>query len=519
MSTVQHTAPRELHPLEVRVLLQYGPGDVISQARLAADLGYNTGQVNQALSWLSAKGFVAETARVSRVFYEITDFGRESLEKGTYEQRIVDLVAAHGALPLPDIAKKLGIEAKDVGSAFGGLSKDKVLALDGEKRAALAPGGRDALAPRQAALRSLLSRAEGGPLDESALAAEERELAASQAKKRGAAGSLFRLVEREEVSFAMTAEGSAAAAALKKAGATGMEAGALTPDMLKTGAWQTVHFRRYNIDVPPTRVPLGRGNPYCTFLARLKDKLASLGFEEFDGPLVETEFWNGDALFMPQFHAARDIHDVYYIKDPTHAKGIDQPWLDQVAATHENGWKTGSRGWGYRFDRDFTRRLILRSQGTVLSAKKLTSAKVPGKYFGVVRCFRYDKVDATHLADFYQTEGIVLGEEVNLRTLLGLLKMFAEEVAMAKEVKYVPGFFPFTEPSVEVHIRHPSLGWFELGGSGIFRPEVTEPLGITVPVLAWGLGIDRMALTSMGLHDIRELFTNSIEDVRSRRIR
>jgi phenylalanyl-tRNA synthetase alpha chain len=514
----QSATPRELHPLEVKVLLQYGQGDAIGHARLVADLGYNTGQVNQALSWLSAKGFVAETSRATRVHYEITDFGREALEKGTCEQRIVDLVAADGALPLPDIAKRLGIEAKDVGSAFGALSKDKVLMMDGEKRAILAPGGVETLAPKQLSLRSLLSRASTGPLEESVLSAEENELAASQAKKRGAAGSLFRLAEREEVTFAMTPAGSAAAMALKKAGATGEEAGALTPEMLKTGSWRTVQFRRYNIDVPPTRVPLGRGNPYCSFLARLKDKLASLGFEEFDGPLVETEFWNGDALFMPQFHSARDIHDVYYIKDPTHAKSIDQPWLDQVAATHEDGWKTGSRGWGYRFDRDFTRRLILRSQGTVLSAKTLTRAKVPGKYFGVVRCFRYDRVDATHLADFYQTEGIVLGEEVNLRTLLGLLKMFAEEVAMAKEVKYVPGFFPFTEPSVEVHIRHPSLGWFELGGSGIFRPEVTEPLGIKVPVLAWGLGIDRMALTSMGLHDIRELFTNSIEDVRSRRI-
>jgi len=515
---VHPPTPRELHPLEVKVLLQYAQGDVISPGRLSADLGYNTGQVNQALSWLSAKGFVAETARTARVLFEITDFGRECMQKGTYEQRIVDLVSAGGALALPDIAKKLGIEAKDVGSAFGGLSKDKVLVMDAEKRASLAPGGREALAPRQAALRSLLSRAAAESLDESKLSAGEKELAASQAKKRGSAGSLFRLVEREEVSSVITPEGAAAAAALKKAGATGEEAGALTPEMLKTGSWQKVQFRRYNIDVPPTRVPLGRGNPYCSFLARLKDKLSSLGFEEFDGPLVETEFWNGDALFMPQFHSARDIHDVYYIKDPTHAKSIEQPWLDQVASTHEDGWKTGSRGWGYKFDRDFTRRLILRSQGTVLSAKELTRAKVPGKYFGVVRCFRYDRVDATHLADFYQTEGIVLGEEVNLRTLLGLLKMFAEEVAMAKEVKYVPGFFPFTEPSVEVHIRHPSLGWFELGGSGIFRPEVTEPLGIKVPVLAWGLGIDRMALTSMGLHDIRELFTNSIEDVRSRRI-
>lgn len=510
-------APRELHPLEVKVLLRYGKGDSIGHARLASDLGYNTGQASQALSWLAAKGFVSETSRTARVFYEITDLGRESLEKGTYEQRIVDLVAAEGSLPLPEIAKKLGIEPKDVGSAFGGLSKDKVLVMDAEKRASLAPGGKDALAPRQAVIRSLLSRAAAGLLDEATLTPEEKELAGSQAKKRGAAGSLFRLVEREEATFGIQVSGLEAAAALKKAGSTGEEAGALTPEMLKTGSWRTVQFRRYNIDVPPTRVPLGRGNPYCAFLSRLKDKLASLGFEEFDGPLVETEFWNGDALFMPQFHAARDIHDVYYTKDPTHAKSIEQPWLDQVAATHENGWTTGSRGWNYRFDRDFTRRLILRSQGTVLSAKTLTHARVPGKYFGVVRCFRYDRVDATHLADFYQTEGIVLGEEVNLRTLLGLLKMFAEEVAMAKEVKYVPGFFPFTEPSVEVHIRHPSLGWFELGGSGIFRPEVTEPLGIKVPVLAWGLGIDRMALTSMGLHDIRDLFTNSLEDVRSRR--
>jgi phenylalanyl-tRNA synthetase alpha chain len=508
---------RELHPLEVRVLRRYAAADALKHARLVADLGYNLGQANQALSWLAAKGFVAETARAQHVFYEITDFGRECMEKGTYEQRIGGLIAAAGPLSLPDIAKKLGIEAKDVGSAFGTLGKEKVLAMDSEKRAMLAPGGGDLLRGREASIQALLKKAQPDPLDEGMLSAEEKELASSQAKKRGAAGSLFRLVEREEVTFSLTPAGAEAGAALKKTGTTGEETGALTPEMLKSGAWKTAQFRRYNIDVPPTRVHLGRSNPYCSFLARLKDKLASLGFEEFDGPLVETEFWNGDALFMPQFHAARDIHDVYYTKSPTHAREIEQPWLDQVAATHENGWKTGSRGWGYTFDRQFTRRLILRSQGTVLSAKALPRARVPGKYFGVVRCFRYDKVDATHLADFYQTEGIVLGEEVNLRTLLGLLKMFAEEVAMAREVKYVPGFFPFTEPSVEVHIKHPSLGWFELGGSGIFRPEVTEPLGIKVPVLAWGLGIDRMALTSMGLHDIRELFTNSIEDVRSRR--
>lgn len=305
--------------------------------------------------------------------------------------------------------------------------------------------------------------------------------------------------------------------AVKSLGITGQELGALTSAMLEKGAWKGASFRPYNIGVAPARAMPGRKNPYVEFLESVKDKLVSLGFEEFDGNMVETEFWNSDALFMPQFHSARDIHDVYHIESPSMARSIEEPHLSRVAAAHENGGDTGSRGWNYSFDRDFTRRLILRSQGTVLSARQLPRARVPGKYFGIVRCFRYDKVDATHLSDFYQTEGIVLGEEVNLRTLLGFLEMFAVEVAGATEVKYVPGYFPFTEPSVEVHIKHPVLGWFELGGSGIFRPEVTKSLGVNVPVLAWGIGIDRMALMALGLNDLRELFSPDLENVRLRR--
>ena len=152
-----------------------------------------------------------------------------------------------------------------------------------------------------------------------------------------------------------------------------------------------------------------------------------------------------------------------------------------------------------------------------MSAHQLAKASVPGKYFGIARCFRYDKVDATHLSDFYETEGIVLGKEVNLKTLLGFLEMFAVEIAGATDVKYVPGYFPFTEPSIEVHIKHPVLGWFELGGSGIFRSEVTKAMGVEVPVLAWGIGIDRMALMALGINDLRDLFSTDIEQTRLRR--
>jgi phenylalanyl-tRNA synthetase alpha chain len=462
-------------------------------------------------------------------FFEITDLGRDWKERGTAEERIIELARVKNGLRLPEIAAALKLDNKDVGSAFGNLSRLGLLSMDAEKRVqtALPPGmlenGRPKTGPAAeylAQVRGLLDRgaAEGAVLSYDDLSETERGLmAAGLAKKRGAAAAAFREADRETVIVGLSADGEAAAAALRSAGITGEEIGPLSPEMLESGAWKGKSFRSYNIRVPPARSIPGRGNPYVKFLEDVKDKLCSLGFEEFDGPLVETEFWNSDALFMPQFHSARDIHDVYQIAEPDRAGTIEEPWLSSVAAAHENGGNTGSRGWNYSFDRDFTRRLILRSQGTVLSAKTLPKAKIPGKYFGILRCFRYDQVNATHGADFYQTEGIVLGEDVNLRTLLGMLEMFALEVAGATEVKYVPGYFPFTEPSVEVHIRHPVLGWFELGGSGIFRPEVTASLGVHVPVAAWGLGIDRMALMALGLNDLRELFSCNIESVRLRR--
>ena len=259
-------------------------------------------------------------------------------------------------------------------------------------------------------------------------------------------------------------------------------------------------------------------DPYREFLDLVKLKLVSMGFQEMRGTLVETEFWNMDALFMPQFHPARDIHDVYFVKNPTHARTIAEPYLTQVTQVHEKGTGAGSTGWGYTFDAERAKRLVLRSQGTAVSARTLASgASVPGKYFSIARCFRYDQVDATHATDFFQVEGIVLGADINFRTLLGLLNLFAREVAQAKEVKFLPAYFPFTEPSVEMHVRHPKLGWMELGGAGLFRPEVTTPLGVSVPVIAWGLGLDRMAMVALGIHDIRDLFSADLEFIRTMR--
>ncbi|MDR2953367.1 MAG: phenylalanine--tRNA ligase subunit alpha [Treponema sp.] len=536
---------KNLHPLEIRILLSYKKGDELTIEKVERELCFKPGNGNQALSWLVSKGLISELRRETVVFYEITDLGKVWLEKGCPEERILELVKPESAksgqaagLGLPEIAEALKMENKDIGSAFGSLSKRGVLTMNADKKIILAIPAENLKDPGNPALKQisllkgLLTKAANSPdsiVSESSLNDAEKNAMHGLAKKRGAADAPFRQIDRETVVYKFTAEqdGSvpalAVAEALRAAGITGNEIGVLTRAMLEDGSWKTGTFRPYNVQTPPVRLTPGRSNPYSKFLENVKDKLVSLGFEEVDGPLVETEFWNSDALFMPQFHSARDIHDGYSIADPHSAnkvalaKSIEEPWLSNVAAAHENGGATGSKGWNYGFDRDFTRRLILRSQGTVLSAKTLTKAKIPGKYFGILRCFRYDRVDATHGTDFYQTEGIVLGEDVNLRTLLGMLEMFAVEVAGAKEVKYVPGYFPFTEPSVEVHIKHPVLGWFELGGSGIFRPEVTESLGVHVPVAAWGLGIDRMAMMTLGINDIRELFSHNIENVRLRR--
>jgi phenylalanyl-tRNA synthetase alpha chain len=512
---IDQSAARALHPLEVKIILAFDAGEVIDSARVREKLGFREGQDQQAFSWLVAKGVLEEAERQTEVFYELTPLGQEWHDRGTPVRRIFSLLKEAGPLSLPDIAQRLEFDQKTVGSAFGSLSKEGVCAMDEARRAVLA---RPELPRPLLDIEALLdAAARAGSLPDASLAPQQRALMAQIAKKRGAQDAPLRIAERARVLFRVMPSVNEYREAVTALGMTGEELGAITPEMLEKGTWKRGSFRPYNLQIPPARVIPGRRNPYVEFLDSVKDKLVSLGFEEFDGNMVETEFWNSDALFMPQFHSARDIHDVYYIEEPTHAKFIEEPYLSRVADAHEHGGNTGSRGWQYQFDRDFTRRLILRSQGTVLSARQLPKAKVPGKYFGIVRCFRYDRVDATHLSDFYQTEGIVLGENVNLRTLLGFLEMFAVEVAGAKEVKYVPGYFPFTEPSIEVHIKHPVLGWFELGGSGIFRPEVTRSLGVDVPVLAWGIGIDRMALMALGLNDLRELFSADLESVRMRR--
>ncbi|WKC58430.1 phenylalanine--tRNA ligase subunit alpha [Borrelia sp. P9F1] len=507
---------KTLHPLEVEVILRYREGDKISAFSLSEDLSYNEGQSNKVIEWLSCKGIISEIFRKVNVFYHLTEKGLDALKNGLVEEKIIKLVSSKRVL-VTDLAGELGVDVKDIGKAFGNLIKEDVISLGLNKEIIV----KDLEKPASYKIvKRLLLRAQEGDILEDALSGDELLAISSVSRRKGASDILFKVKERVDLGFEFTRFGlEVRSEYVTRELPTDQtdQIVKLTPEILKKGSYLGKKFRAYDIHVLSNKTFIGRANPYSEYIARVKDKLVGLGFEEFDGPLVESEFFNNDALFMPQFHPARDVRDVYYIKEPNALDSLPESLFFNVKSVHENGFRTGSRGWRYNFDESISKKLVLRTQGTVLSAKQLMSAKNPGKYFGIVRCFRYDQVDATHGADFYQTEGIVIGDDVNIKTLLGLLEIFARELAGATEVRYVPAYFPFTEPSIEVHVKHPVLGWFELGGSGMFRPEVTKPFGVEVPVVAWGIGIDRMALMHLGLNDLRELFTHDIGDVVLRR--
>lgn len=297
------------------------------------------------------------------------------------------------------------------------------------------------------------------------------------------------------------------------------EVSRITPEMIRSGAWKTAKLRKYNIGAAAPKTWPGKKQPYRAFLDEVKKRLLLLGFKEMTGPLVELEFWNFDALYQPQNHPARDWTSTYHMAYPTEGKLPERALVEKVKAAHESGWTTGSTGWGYQWNERQAARLMPRAHGTALSARWLAKGvEIPGKYFAIARVFRPDILDAKHLIEFNQVEGIVVDESLNFRNLLGILKMFATEIGGAKEVRFAPSYFPFTEPSVELYAKHPKLGWIELGGAGIFREELTKPLGVKAPAIAWGLGIDRIAMFKLGIDDIRQLFSYDLSWLRNEKL-
>jgi phenylalanyl-tRNA synthetase alpha chain len=296
------------------------------------------------------------------------------------------------------------------------------------------------------------------------------------------------------------------------------EVSELSHDLITSGRWREIKLRRYDVVAPGAPVYPGKIHPQQQVIDELREILLEMGFVEIKGRIVESEFWNFDALFQAQDHPAREIHDSLSLSKPEQADLPSPILVRKIATAHERG-VAGSTGWRYKFDTNISRRTVLCSQTTAATVRYLAShPDPPVKVFCIDHVYRHEKIDSKHLAEFYQAEGIVMDRGLTLRDMLGYLKQIANKIGLPK-IRFRPGYFPYTEPSAEADIYHEKRHeWIEALGAGIFRPELLRPLGIRYPVLAWGIGFSRLAMIKLGIEDIRDLYKNDIEWLRTRRM-
>jgi len=300
----------------------------------------------------------------------------------------------------------------------------------------------------------------------------------------------------------------------------GEEIAKLTTEMLSDGSWREfIHkLKTFEVQYAGPRIYAGKLHPMTILINKAREVFLSMGFTEIKGPIIESAFYNFDALFQPQDHPAREMHDTFYLRQPNKAKLPSKKLINATKSTHENGGAAKSLGWGGKWSPEIAKKVLLRTHTTATTIRRLSkiaenNEQLPVKVFCIDRVFRNESVDATHLAEFQQVEGIVVGENLTLAHLKGYLTEFYKKMGFEKLIMH-PDFFPYTEPSLGVTVYAESLGkWHEMGGSGIFRPEVTYPLGIKEPirVLAWGMGFERLAMLTLQRDDIRDLYRSPIK--------
>jgi len=508
-----------LHRLEKAVLLalhrlggrasytELADGVAVILKEAGLDAGFEPERMLSAIAktcgWLSDKRYITvEEAGVSRTL-ELDEEGRLYAVKGFPERRVVEsLKLAGGEL---DVESLRGVEGFEVGLAWARrLGWIDFVRREGKTYAVL----RKEPPPRTDMERLVKDLSSGARIELNSL---PKELVDQLLRRQ----RVVKILEQRVLVASLTEEGRAAVSMLLALPVSSLfaEVTKLTPELIRTGGYRAISLSPYNVAAPTPPVFAAKRHPLNEVIRLVKQTYVEMGFEEIEGPIVELAFWNFDALFQPQDHPAREMQDTFYLLYPERGEPPAE-YVDEVRAVHENGGRTGSRGWGYMWSVEEASRLVLRTHTTATTIRHLAEAgKPPVKVFCVDRIFRNEKVDWKHLAEFHQIEGIVVEKGANLRMLMGVLRDFYHRLGL-REVRFRPSYFPYTEPSMEVEVR---LGdrWLELGGSGIFRPETTYPFRVYDPVLAWGLGLERLAMVIYGLEDIRTFHLNDLRWLRN----
>ena len=489
-----------LNENERKVLVALRGGGAYSIVALTQTTGLGKDAVEKASAWAETKGVVSLREEVSR-FFKLTEEGAKYASEGLPEKQLIeaaaggDSVLSHlrGNIPSLNIAL---VWVRSNG--WANIKNGKVEPT---------PEGAKAV-KHETVDEKILNRLTQGRIHEEKL---NIELAARIPilTKRG----LIEVKEDTERFVELTAFGIEVLPFVEAIASKAVIT-QITPEVLQAGTWRDAVIQHYDVGLPVPSLTPGKRHFISQIIDYIRRFWVELGFKEMKGNYLELSFWNFDALYQPQDHPARDLADTFYMKVPYQGRLPDKELVMQVKETHECGWTTGSTGWQYKWSPEFASRCVLRTHTTSLSVLQLSKLKaedLPGKFFSVGRVFRNEAIDWNHLAEFYQTDGIVVSEDVTFRDMQGYLKAYLEGLGL-KKFRFRPGYFPYTEMSMEAEVWiEEHGGWMELFGAGMFRPEVVKPLiGIDVPVLAWGPGFDRLVMQSYHVNTIKELYGNDI---------
>jgi len=441
------------------VLLETTPEAVVQWAHLAQDKGF------------------AIVDRIVVKEFEYTDEGKTYAENGLPETQLL-----HFVLPGTTLSDLQKHDAFRIG--FGQLRKKGLVKVDG----------------------TLVTKIPGASTD-----ADEAALKTPSATDKKTIELIRRgiLQESETVRYTLsiTPEGLTLAG---KGLDLRDETGTLTREQILSRTWATANLRRYDVTKLPKKAYPGKIHPYQRIISEMREILLEMGFEELYGGIVQQSFWNFDALFQPQDHPAREMQDTFYLKETLPLP----PGYEKVKAMHISGGETSSTGWGGVWKEEKAEQCVLRTHTTSVSIQHLArNPNPPVKAFCIGRVYRRETIDTTHLAEFEQLEGIVMDEGVTFGNLLGILREFYHRMGF-EGVRFKPSYYPYTEPSLDAEVYVEGIGWIEMGGAGVFREEVTAPLGINYPVLAWGLGVSRIAMLRLGLKDLRYLHKSDVAFLR-----
>ena len=459
--------------------------------------------VIRALEYLQNKGIVKLEYETKKII-EIGINGALYRKKGLPERRLLNLLDEKRILKLQEAQKQSKLSNDEFKAAIGALKKKALIEVKNGN--IMFTGNKEEISKKS--LEELFL--ESLPLEYNSLKSEQLHALNTLEKRK----EIIQTKDVKKVDVEITEIGEKIVESKEKAQNLIEQ---ITPAILKKESlWKGKKFRRYDISSPVPKISGGKRhfvNQATDYARRI---WTDMGFKEMTGDIVVSSFWNFDSLFTAQDHPVREMQDTFFINGK--ASLPDKKLVKKVKKSHEKGTE-GSKGWQYLWNEEEAKRLVLRTHTTCLSSQTLAKLKeneLPAKFFALGKCFRNETVDWSHGFEFNQTEGIVVDPNANFRHLLGYLKQFFKKMGFEK-IRFRPAYFPYTEPSVEIDAWNPEKKiWLELGGAGIFRPEVTIPLlGKHIPVLAWGPGFDRIIMDYYKIKDLRELYKNDLTQLRN----